>query len=92
MGEGEAGQQGPHPAGREAEDEPLWRDMAGLQQKRARLRKRFIGSSRCSSGWRGPTGTAGDENDPGDAEDGSSAHPKPQDGQQYSLEQVHYSP
>lgn len=56
------------------------------------LRKRFIGSSRCSSGWRGPTGTAGDENDPSDAEDGSSAHPKPQDGQQYSLEQVHYSP
>lgn len=33
VGEREAGEHGPHPAGREAEDEALWREVAGLHQK-----------------------------------------------------------
>ncbi|KAI4560551.1 hypothetical protein MJG53_017180 [Ovis ammon polii x Ovis aries] len=55
-------------------------------------RKLLTGSSTSSSGWHIQLDPAGDENDPGGAEDGSSAHPKPQNGWQYSLEQVHDSP
>ena len=55
-------------------------------------RRRSTGSSTFSSSWRVQPDPAGDENDPGDAEDGGSAHPKPQNGWQHFLEQVHYSP
>ena len=55
-------------------------------------RRSTPGPSTFSSGWHVQPDPAGDENDPGDAEDGGSSHPKPQNSWQYSLEQVHYSP
>ena len=55
-------------------------------------RRSTPGPSTFSSGWHVQPDPAGDKNDPGDAEDGGSSHPKPQNSWQYSLEQVHYSP